>query len=69
MNQDFYEEYLKSKQERNCYNCKFYDTDNLCCMYDCACRCILSESESAQKCDYFTSGEYNQNKLEKTDYK
>ena len=65
-NKEIYEEYLKSKKERNCCNCKFYD--GCCCMYNCALVAIFSEEESGQKCEHFELGEYDQDELEKTDY-
>jgi hypothetical protein len=66
MSKEDLERYLKMKQERSCCNCKFYD--GLCCMYECACRAILHEDETAKKCLQFTLGEYDQDELEKSNY-
>lgn len=62
-----YEEILKMRQERSCCNCKFYD--GVCCMYECTLRAILHEDDTAEKCNHFELGEYDQDALESTDYK
>jgi hypothetical protein len=67
MSQKDYEEVLRLMHKRSCGNCKFYD--GLCCMYNCACKAILHEDKTAEKCVQFISGEYNQDDLEKTNYR
>jgi len=67
MSKKDYEEIMKMKQERSCCNCKFFD--GYCCMYECALKAIFDEDESAIKCEHFELGEYDENALEKSNYK
>jgi hypothetical protein len=60
-------EIQKMKLLTSCCNCKFFDGS--CCMYNCMCFAVLDEEETAKNCEYFKLGEYNQDELEKTDYK
>jgi hypothetical protein len=66
MSQKDYEKYLEFKKSRDCCNCKFFD--GWCCMYKCTLIAILDEEESAQKCEHFELGGYNQDELEKSNY-
>jgi hypothetical protein len=38
-------------------------------MYECALTAIFDEKESAQKCEHFELGEYNQDELERSNYR
>jgi hypothetical protein len=53
--------------EKSCFRCKFHD--GVCCMYECACKVTLDETDMAHKCEHYCEGRYNQEELEKTDYK
>lgn len=64
MSREMWEELQKMKQERNCWNCKFCDSE--CCMYKC--KCLMLLHSKAKDCEHFILGEYNQDELEKTDY-
>lgn len=55
--------------EKSCFDCMFYDYKNICCMYDCAVKCILDEEDSARNCSHYKEGEYDPVKLEETNYK
>ena len=51
----------------DCCDCRFFD--GICCMYKCKCKAILDTEKSAYDCEQYDLGDYNQNQLEKTDYK
>lgn len=55
------------ESQQKCDNCKFYD--GCCCMYDCRVVAIFDTEESAEECNWFKLGFYNQDELEKTDYR
>lgn len=56
-------------QGKTCFNCRFYDYVNLCCMYDGKCTAILFESESAKDCEQFSEGKFDWKELEKSGYR
>lgn len=55
--------------KKNCFNCKFYDGSQYVCMYDYAVKDILNESTTGSKCSTFSAGKYDEEELDKTDYK
>ena len=55
------------REEISCFSCKYYNGN--CCMKNCACRCIFDEWETAKECNDYIKGEYDANKLDKTNYK
>jgi len=57
------EEQKLSKLKKTCCNCKYYDNNSYCCMYQWAVLAILDETKSAQRCSNFEFGEYNENDL------
>jgi len=55
--------------EKECSACKFFDCISLVCMYDYRVYAILNGEKSARDCDYFKVGEFDEEELERTDYK
>lgn len=51
----------------SCFECKFYD--GWCCMYNLAVKSILNEEDSASKCSNYSVGKYDEEELEKNEYK
>lgn len=60
---------ISIESQKDCGNCRFYDGDNGCCMYNCRVVAIFDCEESAKECNWFELGFYNQDELEKTNYK
>ena len=55
-------------KEKSCFDCKFYDGEQYCCMYKCETRCILNEWVAAENCLNFIKGEYDAVKLDRENY-
>lgn len=52
---------------KSCCDCKFFD--GVCCMYEYNFLAILDEEESAEKCNHYEFGIYNEKELEIRNYK
>jgi len=51
----------------SCFDCKYHD--GICCMKDCDCMAIFDEWETAKNCDDYIEGDYDEQELERTNYK
>ncbi|WCK57545.1 hypothetical protein PP175_26125 (plasmid) [Aneurinibacillus sp. Ricciae_BoGa-3] len=58
---------MTGEVNKSCSLCKFYD--GCCCMYDYRIMAILDEEKTANNCAYFSEGAYDEDELEKSNFK